>query len=105
MSKTSSNAMSEEVLQLVHTVERLGTDDQERILRIVSLLTLVPSAVQRQTQRMLKELIERNPRSMFDCVNGVDEVIEYLEDSILDTPDLISGPDRFFCRPTSRQRN
>jgi hypothetical protein len=97
--------MSEEVLQLVHTVERLGTDDQERILRIVSLLTLVPSAVQRRTQRMLKELIERNPRSMFDCVNGVDEVIEYLEDSILELSDLVSGTDRFFCRPVSRQRN
>jgi hypothetical protein len=54
---------------------------------------------------MLKELIERNPRSMFDCVNGVDEVIEYLEDSILEMSDLVSGPNRFFCRPVSRQRN
>jgi hypothetical protein len=97
--------MSEEVLQLVNTVERLAADDQERILKIVSLLTLVPSAVQQETQRMLKNLIDRNPRSMFDCVNGVDEVIEYLEDSVLATTDLISGLDRFFCRPVSRQRN
>lgn len=54
---------------------------------------------------MLKNLIERNPRSMFDCVNAVDEVIEYLEDSILAKTDLISGPDRFYCPPVSRLRN
>jgi hypothetical protein len=52
---------------------------------------------------MLKALIDRNPRSMFDCVNGVDEVIEYLENYVLAAS--VSGNDRFFCRPQSRQRN
>ena len=105
MSKASTGSMSDEVLQLVHTVERLAADDQERILKIVSLLTLVPWTVQQETQRRLKQLVDHDPRSMFDCVSRVDEVIEYLEDSILATNDRIGGPDRFYCRPASRQRN
>lgn len=105
MSKTSTASVSDEVLQLVDTVERLASDDQERILRIVSLLTLVPSPVQQETQRMLKALIDRNPRSMFDCVNGVDEVIEYLEDRVLGASDIFAGRDRFYCSPVSRRQN
>jgi hypothetical protein len=63
----------------------------------------VPSAAQKETQRRLKALIDRNPRSMFDCVHGVDEVIEYLENCMLAT--RVSRHDRFYCRPVSRQRN
>ena len=105
MSKSSTVSVSEEVLALVHTVERLAAEDQERILTIVNLLTLVPSAAQQETQRMLKKLIDRNPRSMFDCVNGVDEVIEYLEDCILATSETVTGQDGFFCPRVSRLRN
>jgi recombinational DNA repair protein RecR len=101
MSKTAS--LSEEVLDLVSTVERLAAEDQERILRIVSLLTRVPSAAQQETQRMLKALIDRNPRSMFDCVHGVDEVIEYLENCMV--AKRVTRQDQFYCRPVSRQRN
>jgi hypothetical protein len=103
MSKPSKTSASAEVLELVNTVERLAAEDQERILRIVSLLTRVPSAAQQETQRMLKALIDRNPRSMFDCVHGVDELIEYLENSVLAT--RVNSGDRFYCRPVSRQRN
>ena len=105
MAKTTAASLSEDVLQLVHTVERLATHDQERILKIVSLLTLVPSAVQQETQKRLKNLVARNPRSMHDCVNGVDEVIEFLEDCVLAPNEMLSSGERFFCRSASRHRN
>ncbi len=105
MAKVRDFYISAEILQLVHTVARLDTKDQERILRIVNLLTLVPASVQRQTQRMLKELIDRDPSSMRDCVASVDEVIEYLEDSVLAAGDYVAGPESFYCASVSRERN
>ena len=72
-------ATSEDVLRLVQTVERLPLEDQEKILRIVDLLSLVPVAVQDRTQRMLRDLLESDPESKSECVAGVDDVIEYLE--------------------------
>jgi hypothetical protein len=101
MNKTAS--LSKEVLELVSTVERLAAEDQERILRIVSLLLMVPSAAQRETQRMLKALVDGNPRSIFDCVHGVDEVIEYLENCMF--AKRVTRHDRFYSRPVSRQQN
>lgn len=71
--------VSEDVLRLVHTVERLPREDQEKILRMVDLLTLVPVRVQNRTQRMLRELLERQPDTKRECVAGVDDVLEYLE--------------------------
>jgi hypothetical protein len=71
--------VSEDVLRLVHTVERLPSEDQEKILRMVDLLTLVPVRVQNRTQRMLRELLERQPDTKRECVAGVDDVLEYLE--------------------------
>lgn len=105
MTKVSDFYLSDEIVQLVHTVARLDAKDQERILRIVSLLTLVPVSVQRQTQKMLKELIDRDPSSMLECVASVDEVIEYLEDNILSASDYIGGPESFYCASVSRERN
>ena len=72
-------ATSEDVLRLVQTVERLPPEDQDKILRIVDLLSLVPINVQDRTQRMLRELLESGPASKDECVSGVDDVIEYLE--------------------------
>jgi hypothetical protein len=72
-------ATSEDVMKLVQTVERLPTEDQEKIFRIVDLLSLVPIPVQDRTQRMLRELLERVPASKAECVAGMDDVIEYLE--------------------------
>jgi len=71
--------VSEDVLRLVHTVERLPSEDQDKILRMVDLLTLVPVPVQNRTQRMLRELLERQPDTKRECVAGVDDVLEYLE--------------------------
>jgi hypothetical protein len=71
--------VSEDVLRLVRTVERLPSDDQDKILRMVDLLTLVPLHVQNRTQRMLRELLERQPDTKRECVAGVDDVLAYLE--------------------------
>jgi hypothetical protein len=72
-------SVSEDVWRLVHTVERLPREDQDKILRMVGLLTLVPLSVQNRTQRMLRELLERKPDTKRDCVAGVDDVLAYLE--------------------------
>jgi hypothetical protein len=72
-------AVSEDVLRLVRTVERLPSEDQDKILRMVDLLTLVPLHVQNRTQRMLRELLERQPNTKRECVAGVDDVLAYLE--------------------------
>jgi hypothetical protein len=72
-------ATSEDVLRLVQTVERLPLEDQDKILRIVDLLSLVPVAIQNRTQRMLRDLLESDPASKSECVAGVDDVIDYLE--------------------------
>jgi hypothetical protein len=71
--------LSEDVLRLVRTVECLPSEDQEKILRMVDLLTLVPVSVQDKTQRMLRELLERQPDTKRECVAGVDDVLAYLE--------------------------
>jgi hypothetical protein len=71
--------VSEDVLRLVRTVERLPSEDQDKILRMVDLLTLVPLTVQERTQRMLRELLERHPDTRSECVAGVDDVLAYLE--------------------------
>lgn len=72
-------AVSEDVLRLVRTVECLPSEDQDKILRMVDLLTLVPLSVQDRTQRMLRELLERQPDTKRECVAGVDDVLAYLE--------------------------
>jgi hypothetical protein len=74
--------VSDDVRRLVRTVERLPTEDQDKILRMVDLLTLVPLAVQSNTQRMLRDLLERRPGSKRECVDGVDDVLAYLERNV-----------------------
>jgi hypothetical protein len=72
-------AVSEDVLRLVRTVERLPREDQDKILCIVELLTLVPISVQHRTQQMLRDLLAREPVSKHECVAGIDDIIDYLE--------------------------
>lgn len=72
-------SVSEDVWRLVRTVERLPSEDQDKILRMVDLLTLVPLSVQNRTQRMLRDLLERQPDTKRECVAGVDDVLAYLE--------------------------
>jgi hypothetical protein len=78
--------VSEDVLRLVRTVERLPSEDQDKILRMVDLLTLVPLQVQRKTQCMLRELLDREPDTKRECVAGVDDVLAYLERNAISAP-------------------
>jgi hypothetical protein len=71
--------LSDDVLRLVRTVERLPSEDQDKIIRMVDLLTLVPLTVQHRTQRMLRELLEAQPNTKRECVARVDDVLAYLE--------------------------
>jgi hypothetical protein len=54
-------------------------EDQDKILRLVDLLSLVPPAVQERTQQMLRALLASDPASKSECVAGIDDLIEYLE--------------------------
>ncbi len=62
--------VSEEVLRVVHKVERLPREDQDKILKMVDLLTLVPVGVRDESQRMLRELLARDPSTKSECVAG-----------------------------------
>lgn len=70
---------SRDVYKLVEVFERLPLEDQDKILRIVELLPLVPLRIQERTQRMLRELLESGLTSKRECSAGVDGLIEYLE--------------------------
>jgi len=96
-------AVSEDVLRLVRTVERLPREDQEKILRIVGLLSLVPIRVQDRTQQMLRELLARDPSSKDECVAGVDDVIRYLERNVAMSVEY-RGLSTAFEEPTEGKR-
>jgi hypothetical protein len=78
---TVEAGISDDVWSLVQTVERLDNDDQERILRMVSLLTLVTPTVRDNTQLMLRKLLDQDSSTVSECITAVDRVIEYLESS------------------------
>jgi hypothetical protein len=71
--------VSDDVWRLVRKVERLPSEDQEKIIRMVGLLPLVPLAVQDRTQRLLRELLEQQPTTRRECVARVDDLLDYLE--------------------------
>jgi hypothetical protein len=81
-------AVSEDVLRLVRTVERLPREDQDKIFRIVDLLSLVPIGVQNRTQQMLRDLLANDPTSKVECVAGIDDVIDYLERNVRISPEF-----------------
>ncbi len=74
--------VSDEVLRVVHKVERLPREDQDKILKMVDLLTLVPIDVRDESQRMLRDLLARDPSTKSECVAALDDVIAYLEQNV-----------------------
>jgi hypothetical protein len=96
--------VSEDVLRLVRTVERLPSEDQDKILRMVDLLTLVPLPVQDRTQRMLRELLERKPDTKSECVAGVDDVLAYLESNAAAADRAHVGVTRLALWPVGKMR-
>jgi len=97
-------ATSEDVLRLVQTVERLPREDQDKILRIVDLLALVPIGVQDKTQRMLRDLLDSDPASKRECVAGIDDVIEYLEYNVALAAEYRGTFSQFDYTVATRQR-
>ena len=97
-------AVSEDVLRLVRTVERLPREDQDKILRIVDLLSLVPIGVQDRTQQMLRELLASEPASKLECVAGIDDVIEYLERQVSSSAEFRSLMGRYDYPLSAKQR-
>lgn len=76
-------SLSKDVWQLVRAVERLPEEDQDKILRMVDLLTLVPCSVQDRAQRMLRDLLAGEPETKSACVAGLHDVLSYLERNAL----------------------
>jgi hypothetical protein len=73
---------SDDIGRLVGTVQRLPREDQQRILRLVELLSRAPAGAQRKTQQRLRELVGSDPDSHSLCIARVDELIEDLERSV-----------------------
>ena len=63
-------------------MERLGVDDQRRLVRLVDLLAVVPKEVQRHTQLRLRALADQKPETRVECIVEVDGIILYLERSL-----------------------
>lgn len=83
--------IAEEVVELVRTVAGLPREDQNRILRLVDLLSLAPYAVQQRAQALLRELIDAHPQSKPECIANVDELIEYLERSVAGSEERVAS--------------
>ncbi|HUQ50589.1 MAG TPA: hypothetical protein VM692_00120 [Gammaproteobacteria bacterium] len=88
----------------MRTVERLPSEDQDKILRMVDLLTLVPLTVQNRTQRMLRELLEQQPNTKRECVARVDDVLAYLERNAASSGQQRDSVTRFDFAATERVR-
>lgn len=79
--------MSDEILKLVRTVAGLPSDDQNRILRLVDLMSLAPLSVQQESHHRLRALIDATPSTKRECAAGIDELIAHLENTIAGTED------------------
>ncbi len=78
--------MSDSVLDLVRTVGKLPPEDQDRILRVVSLMSCAPRNIQQNSRRMLHALISEEPASRLACVAELEVIINYLETSRFSEP-------------------
>ena len=64
---------------LVLVVDRLSTQDQARIIRLITLLGIAPAWLRDRTQRMLRDLIARQPQMQTDCLAHIDAIITRAE--------------------------
>ncbi len=71
--------LSEQTADLLLIVERLSTQDQRRLARLVSLLANASSELRDHTQRRLRELIARVPETHAECLDEIDEIIARVE--------------------------
>lgn len=82
---------ADEILKLVRTVAGLPRDDQNRLLRLVDLLSLAPLTIQQHSHERLRELLDSNPQSKLECIGGIDELIADLERTVAGAEDRSSS--------------
>jgi len=82
---------ADEILKLVRTVAGLPREDQYRMLRLVDLLSLAPYSVQQRSHERLRELLDANPQSKLECVDGIDDLIDFLERAVTGSEDRSSS--------------
>lgn len=70
---------SSESLDLMLVVERLSTQDQRRIVRLIDLLRIAPDWLRKRTQRTLKRLIAQEPQTHAECLASIDGIIALAE--------------------------
>ncbi|HEX6992764.1 MAG TPA: hypothetical protein VF339_01320 [Gammaproteobacteria bacterium] len=78
---------ADEILELVRTVAGLPREDQNRILRLVDLLSLAPYPVQQRSNERLRELLDSDPQSKLECVDSIDDLIDFLERAVAGAED------------------
>ena len=93
---------SEKTADLLLIVERLSTQDQRRLARLVSLLAGASDELRDQAQQRLRELIAHVPETHAECLDEIDEIIAGVEHRLElelvvtsgrdDAPRLADGP-------------
>lgn len=73
---------SDEIVKLVRNVAELPRDDQNRLLRLVDLMSLAPLSLQQESRELLRALIDTDPKTKRECAAGIDELIEHLERAV-----------------------
>lgn len=85
---------SEKTADLLLIVERLSTQDQRRLARLVSLLASASDELRDQAQRRLRELIAHVPETHSECLDEIDEIIAGVEQRLELELALTSNPER-----------
>ncbi|NNC65175.1 MAG: hypothetical protein HKN84_10350 [Gammaproteobacteria bacterium] len=84
---------SDKTADLLLIVERLSTQDQRRLARLVSLLAGASDELRDQAQQRLRELISRVPETHAECLDEIDEIIGGVEHRLGLELLLTSGPE------------
>jgi hypothetical protein len=87
---------SDDSANLMIAVDRLSTQDQARIIRLITLLGIAPAWLRDRTQRMLRDLIARQPQMQIDCLAHIDAIItraerELEQNLLLEVPSDCAG--------------
>ncbi len=85
---------SEKTVDLLLIVERLSTQDQRRLARLVSLLASASDDLRDRAQRRVRRLIASVPETHAECLDEIDEIIARIEHLLEVELLLTSGSER-----------
>jgi hypothetical protein len=85
---------SSESFDLMLVVERLSTQDQRRIVRLIDLLRIAPDWLRERTQRTLKRLIAHEPQTQAECLASIDGIIALAERELQVRLRIAAPPER-----------